>query len=139
MMQTTFRRKTPDTMLHPRSLNAVYPDGHRRGGQKPKAVILSFAGIPFQRSLADNLQELELKRELAGAAHIEGADFTKREFEKAVTADSSHEQFGWSQRSLAISSSGSWAIRSPSGTWTRTASSKQPKRPRIGHEQSATC
>lgn len=63
-----------------------------------KAAILSLTSIPFQRSWADNLQELELKREVAGTSRIEGADFTEREFEEAVTADSPHEHFSRSQR-----------------------------------------
>ncbi len=63
-----------------------------------KAAILSLTSIPFQRSRADNLQELELKREVAGTSRIEGADFTEREFEEAVTADRPHEHFSRSQR-----------------------------------------
>ena len=63
-----------------------------------KASILALAGIPFQRSWADNLQEMELKREVAGTSRIEGADFTEREFEEAVAADSPEEHFSRSQR-----------------------------------------
>jgi len=46
-----------------------------------KASILSLTNIPFQRSWAENLQETEMKREVAGTSRIEGAYFTKRELE----------------------------------------------------------
>ncbi len=63
-----------------------------------KASILSLTSIPFQRSWAENLQEMELKREIAGTSRIEGADFTEREFEDAVSADAPDEHFSRSQR-----------------------------------------
>ena len=63
-----------------------------------KASILSLTNIPFQRSWAENLQELELKREVAGTSRIEGADFTEREFEEAVADDTPDEHLSRSQR-----------------------------------------
>ena len=63
-----------------------------------KASILSLTNIPFQRSWAENLQEMELKREVAGTSRIEGADFTEREFEEAVKDDAPDEHFSRSQR-----------------------------------------
>ena len=63
-----------------------------------KASILSLANIPFQRSWAENLQEMELKREVAGTSRIEGADFTEREFEEAVSDDAPDEHLSRSQR-----------------------------------------
>ncbi len=35
-----------------------------------KASILSLTNIPFQRSWAENLQEMELKREIAVSGHL---------------------------------------------------------------------
>ncbi len=32
--------------------------------------------IPYQRSWVEGLQQIELKREIAGTSRIEGADFT---------------------------------------------------------------
>jgi Fic family protein len=49
-----------------------------------KAAILALTTIPFQRSWAEALQEIELKREVAGTSKIEGADFTEQEFEEAL-------------------------------------------------------
>ena len=63
-----------------------------------KASILSLANIPFQRAWAENLQEMELKREVAGTSRIEGADFTEREFEEAVADNVPDEHFSRSQR-----------------------------------------
>ena len=63
-----------------------------------KASILSLTNIPFQRSWAENLEEMELKREVAGTSRIEGAEFTEREFEEAVADNASDEHFSRSQR-----------------------------------------
>jgi Fic family protein len=49
-----------------------------------KAAVLSLTAIPFQRSWAESLQAMELKREVAGTSRIEGADFTDRELEDAM-------------------------------------------------------
>ena len=63
-----------------------------------KAAVLSLTNIPFQRSWAESLQEIELKREVAGTSRIEGADFTDREFEEAVSSDTPDAHFSRSQR-----------------------------------------
>lgn len=63
-----------------------------------KAAVLSLASIPFQRSWADALQEIELKREVAGTSKIEGAEFTDKEFEEAVSSDVAKEHFTRSQK-----------------------------------------
>ena len=49
-----------------------------------KAAMLALAEIPYQRSWADELQRLELKREVAGTSRIEGAEFTEKELEAAM-------------------------------------------------------
>ncbi len=49
-----------------------------------KAVILSLQAIPYKREWVEDMQKLELKREVAGTSRIEGADFTEREFDEAV-------------------------------------------------------
>jgi Fic family protein len=50
-----------------------------------KAAMLALTQIPFQRSWADELQHLQLKREVAGTSRIEGAVFTERELEASLT------------------------------------------------------
>lgn len=51
-----------------------------------KAAVLSLARIPFQKSWVEKLQQMELKREVAGTSRIEGADFTERELDAAMRA-----------------------------------------------------
>ncbi len=49
-----------------------------------KAALLALTGIPYQRSWADELQRVQLKREVAGTSRIEGAEFTERELDAAL-------------------------------------------------------
>jgi len=49
-----------------------------------KGTILSLKTIPYQRQWVERLQQLELKREVAGTSRIEGADFTERELDEAM-------------------------------------------------------
>lgn len=49
-----------------------------------KAAVISLAATPFQRSWADQLQVIQLKREVAGTSRIEGAEFTEKELDAAM-------------------------------------------------------
>jgi len=49
-----------------------------------KAAILALTRMPYQRSWADELQYIQLKREVAGTSRIEGVEFTERELEAAL-------------------------------------------------------
>lgn len=49
-----------------------------------KAAVLALTQIPYQRSWADELQLIQLKREVAGTSRIEGAEFTDRELDEAM-------------------------------------------------------
>lgn len=49
-----------------------------------KASVLSLTAIPYQRSWAEQLQVIQLKREIAGTSRIEGAEFTERELDAAM-------------------------------------------------------
>jgi Fic family protein len=49
-----------------------------------KAAVLSLIKTPYQRSWVQALQEVQLKREIAGTSRIEGADFTDRELDVAL-------------------------------------------------------
>ncbi len=49
-----------------------------------KAAVISLTTIPYQKTWADKLQQIQLKREVAGTSKIEGADFTGNEFEIAM-------------------------------------------------------
>jgi Fic family protein len=63
-----------------------------------KAAIQSLTAMPFQRSWAEAFQEVELKREVAGTSRIEGADFTEKELEEALSGDTPVERLTRSQR-----------------------------------------
>ncbi len=49
-----------------------------------KAAVLSLTLMPYQKSWADDLQAMELKREVAGTSKIEGAAFTDNELEEVL-------------------------------------------------------
>jgi len=57
-----------------------------------KSAVQTVKTLPYQRSWVEKLQQLQLKREVAGTSRIEGAEFTEREFEIAVRADVTPEQ-----------------------------------------------
>lgn len=65
-----------------------------------KAAILSLTNIPYQRSWIEELQVVQLKREIAGTSRIEGADFTDRELDAALK-ESPDEIHTRSQRQAA--------------------------------------
>lgn len=79
-----------------------------------KAAVLSLTAIPFQRSWAEALQEIELKREVAGTSRIEGAEFTDREFEEAVGNTGAEQDLTRSQRQArAAISTYRWIAKVP--------------------------
>ena len=49
-----------------------------------KGSVLSLKTVPYQRRWVEALQQIELKREVAGTSRIEGAEFTERELEAAM-------------------------------------------------------
>jgi Fic family protein len=63
-----------------------------------KAAVMALTSMPFQRSWAEKLQEIELKREVAGTSRIEGAEFTEREFDEAVAVETPQGQMTRSQK-----------------------------------------
>src|SRR5262249_38299675 len=65
-----------------------------------KSTLMALTKIPYQRSWADELQHVQLKREIAGTSRIEGAEFTERELEDAL-AQSPEQLATRSQRQAA--------------------------------------
>jgi Fic family protein len=55
-----------------------------------KAAILALTQMPYQRSWADELQQMQLKREVAGTSRIEGAVFTEQELQAALRESPEH-------------------------------------------------
>ncbi len=57
-----------------------------------KAAVQSLRTLPYQRSWVEKLQQLQLKREVAGTSRIEGAEFTEPELEAAIRPDATPAQ-----------------------------------------------
>jgi Fic family protein len=51
---------------------------------RAKAAMVSLTNIPYQKQWAEQLQIVQLKREVAGTSRIEGADFTDGELDAAI-------------------------------------------------------
>lgn len=62
-----------------------------------KARVQALTGLPYQRTWVEELQAIQLKREVAGTSRIEGADFTERELDAAL-GETPGERFTRSQR-----------------------------------------
>ncbi len=62
-----------------------------------KAAAQALNAIPYQASWAEELQKIQLKREIAGTSKIEGAEFTERELDDALS-ESPQEMLTRSQR-----------------------------------------
>lgn len=62
-----------------------------------KSIVHSLRSTPFERGWIENLQKMELKREIAGTSRIEGADFTDSELDEAL-GETAEELFTRSQK-----------------------------------------
>jgi len=62
-----------------------------------KANIISLRNIPFYREWTDKLQQVELRREIEGTTRIEGAAYTERELDAAIS-DTTEQLLTRSQR-----------------------------------------
>ena len=69
-----------------------------------KAAVMSLTSIPYRRSWAESLQELALKREIAGTSRIEGAEFTEPQLDLALQDETPLEALNRSQRQATIRS-----------------------------------
>ncbi len=68
----------------PQSWLVYDPAAVLQGLAAAKGAILALTQMPYQRSWADELQRIQLKREVAGTSLIEGAEFTDRELDDAL-------------------------------------------------------
>jgi len=64
---------------------------------------MTLKGMPYQREWVEDLQKVELKREVAGTSRIEGADFTEKELEAAMN-ETAEELFTRSQKQARAAS-----------------------------------
>ena len=65
-----------------------------------KAAVMALKAMPYQRRWVDELQEMQLKREVAGTSRIEGAEFTDSELDQAMQ-DSPEQLLTRSQKQAA--------------------------------------
>ncbi len=79
-----------------------------------KASIASLRNIPYQRSWVESLQEIELKREVAGTTKIEGADFTEKELEDAIKESADRLQTRSQRQAKAAVDTYRWIAKIPS-------------------------
>ena len=63
-----------------------------------KAAVLSLVSVPYQKSWAESLRQIQLKHEVAGTSRIEGADFTEKELDAALKDETPEEMLTRSQR-----------------------------------------
>lgn len=68
----------------PNNWIAYDPIAVSRALAEAKASFLALTYMPFQREWAEKLQNIQLKREVAGTSRIEGAEFTERELDAAL-------------------------------------------------------
>lgn len=78
-----------------------------------KAAILALTQIPYQRSWADELQQMQLKREVAGTSRIEGAVFTEQELQAALTESPEHLATRSQRQAAAALATYKWIARLP--------------------------
>ena len=88
---TTIKYERPESWIR-------YQDSHLiRQLTDAKAAVMSLRTVPYQRRWVETLQEIELKREVAGTSRIEGAVFTEGELDAAME-ETPAELFTRSQR-----------------------------------------
>lgn len=79
-----------------------------------KAAMLALTQIPYQRSWADELQRVQLKREVAGTSRIEGAEFTERELEVALRESPAQLETRSQRQAAAAVATYRWIAQLPS-------------------------
>ena len=84
--------------LHPSDFIRYDPQAIFTDLTQAKAQILALQAIPFQRRWVQDLQEIQLKMEVAGTSRIEGADFAGDELDEALAAGTTAELLTLSQR-----------------------------------------
>lgn len=79
-----------------------------------KSAVLALGSLPQQRSWVEELQRLELKREVAGTTRIEGAQFSEPELDAAIIAETPEQALNRSQREArAAAETYRWIARIP--------------------------
>lgn len=59
---------------------------------RAKVAVQTLTNLPFQKTWFEPLQQMQLKREVAGTSKIEGADFTENELDVALSPEVAYDQ-----------------------------------------------
>ncbi len=78
-----------------------------------KAAMLALTQLPYQRSWADELQQIQLKREVAGTSRIEGAEFTDKELDAAMRETPGQLETRSQKQAAAAVATYRWIARLP--------------------------
>ncbi len=79
-----------------------------------KAALLALREMPSQRSWADELQSIQLKREVAGTSRIEGAEFTDNELDAALQQTPAQLETRSQRQAAAAVATYRWIAKLPS-------------------------
>lgn len=79
-----------------------------------KAALLALTQIPYQRSWAEELQKIQLKREVAGTSRIEGAEFTEKELDAAMRETPAQLETRSQKQAAAAVATYRWIAQLPS-------------------------
>lgn len=79
-----------------------------------KASFLALTYMPFQREWAEKLQNIQLKREVAGTSRIEGAEFTERELDAALNLSPQELETRSQRQAASAVSTYRWITNLPS-------------------------
>lgn len=63
-------------------------------------LVKTLSSMPYKLDWVEELQEMQLRREVSGTTRIEGAEFTQREFDVAMSEESPEELRNRSQRQV---------------------------------------
>lgn len=78
-----------------------------------KACVMSLRSIPYQREWVNELQLVQLKREIAGTSRIEGADFTEGELDAAMREGTEQLRTRSQRQARAAMKAYQWIARVP--------------------------
>lgn len=63
-------------------------------------LVKTLSSMPYKLEWVEELREMQLRREVSGTTRIEGAEFTQREFDLAVSEESPEDMRSRSQRQV---------------------------------------
>jgi Fic family protein len=78
-----------------------------------RVAIEALRTTPYQRDWVENLQKMELKREVAGTSRIEGAEFTERELDEALQETAAQLQTRSQRQARAAVQTYRWIAKLP--------------------------